>query len=312
MSRADYVVVAGGVNIDIVGRSSRQLIPGDSNPGHIQSSLGGVGRNIAHNMSLLGMKVCLLTALGGDRYAEEIAKSCEALGIDITKALRVSEEATSTYLCIEGPDGETALAVSDMSICERISPEYLSGQLPVFNGAGAVVADGNLPQETILFLAEHCKAPVFADPVSVTKAEKLRPILGSIHTIKPNRLEAECLSGVKITDEASMRRATEKLHAAGVKRVFLSLGREGVFASDGEIELRLPCVPAEIHNTSGAGDAFMAALVWAWMEGMDFKDSTQAALSAAAIAAESFETVSPYMSAEAVKKKIQSSGGNIR
>ena len=49
-----YIAVVGGVNIDVGGRSFAPLVAGDSNPGVIRTSLGGVGRNIAHNLALLG------------------------------------------------------------------------------------------------------------------------------------------------------------------------------------------------------------------------------------------------------------------
>ena len=75
---APYAVVVGGVNMDIGGRPSHKLVPADSNPGAVRMSLGGVGRNIAHNMSLLGMDVRLLTAFGDDMNAQRIAASCLA------------------------------------------------------------------------------------------------------------------------------------------------------------------------------------------------------------------------------------------
>ena len=59
-----YAVVAGGVNVDIGGRSFAPLVAQDSNPGTVRLSLGGVGRNIAHNLALLGTDVHLLTAYG--------------------------------------------------------------------------------------------------------------------------------------------------------------------------------------------------------------------------------------------------------
>ena len=52
MDNKDYVVVIGAANIDIGGTPYKPLIPGDSNPGVIRMSYGGVGRNIAHNLSL--------------------------------------------------------------------------------------------------------------------------------------------------------------------------------------------------------------------------------------------------------------------
>ena len=87
-----YAVVVGGVNVDIGGRSFAPLVSADSNPGRVTISLGGVGRNIAHNLSLLGADVRLLTAYGDDAHGAQVAASCSELGIDLSHALRVSGE----------------------------------------------------------------------------------------------------------------------------------------------------------------------------------------------------------------------------
>ena len=71
-----YAVVVGGVNVDIGGRSFDHLVEADSNPGSVYMSLGGVGRNIAHNMRLMGVDVRLLTAIGEDLHGQEVAASC--------------------------------------------------------------------------------------------------------------------------------------------------------------------------------------------------------------------------------------------
>ena len=124
-----YAVVVGGVNMDIGGRSFANLVGEDSNPGSISMSLGGVGRNIAHNLSLMGTDVRLLTAYGDDFSGQKIAASCSELGIDISHALRLTDAATSTYLYLTDEHGEMALAVSDMEICKKITPAYLAANL---------------------------------------------------------------------------------------------------------------------------------------------------------------------------------------
>jgi pseudouridine kinase len=129
--------------------------------------------------------------------------------------------------------------------------------------------------------------------VSTVKAEKLRPILGKIHTLKPNRLEAEVLSGVTITDEPSLRYAAQVLLQTGLQRVFLSLGESGVFAADQQNALLLPIIPGKMVNTTGCGDAFMAALTWAYLQGLDLEDTAKLGLAAASIAMESDETINP-------------------
>lgn len=302
-----YAAVVGGVNIDIGGRSLAPLVAKDSNPGKVTMSLGGVGRNIAHNMSLLGMDVRFLTAFGDDLYAQRIAASCGELGIDISHALQVPGGATPTYLFLNDCDGDMALAMSDMEICERITPKYLAANLQLLNNAQLVVTDTNIPEASLVYLAEHCTAPIFADPVSTAKAGKLKPILGRLHTIKPNRMEAELLSGVRITDGESLREAAKTLLATGLHRVFISLGTEGVFAAD-QKEMRLqPCFRAEMKNATGAGDAFMAALAWAYLEGTDLAQTAKAAAAAASIAVEGSETINPVLSAETVRKRMDGS-----
>ena len=300
-----YAVVVGGVNIDIGGRSFAPLVAKDSNPGRVSTSLGGVGRNIAHNMSLLGVDVRFLTAFGDDVYAQRIEASCGELGIDISHALQISGGSTPTYLFLNDTDGDMALALSDMEICERITPAYLASNLNVLNNAQLIVADTNLPEQSLAYLAEHCTVPIFVDPVSTAKAVKIKPILGKLHTLKPNRMEAELLSGVKITTDESLREAAQKLLDTGLRRVFISLGTDGVFAADHNEMILLPCYPAQMKNATGAGDAFMAALAWAYLEGTDLKGSACAAAAAASIAVEGSETINPAMSAEAVRRKMK-------
>lgn len=304
MRSGSYAVVVGGVNVDIGGKSFAPLVAADSNPGTVRISLGGVGRNIAHNLALLGADVRMLTAYGDDAHGQQVAASCSALGIDLSHALKVPDGTTSTYLYLTDEQGEMALAVSDMEICKKITPAYLAEKLPLLQNAQVVVADANIPAESLEFLAENCTAPLFVDPVSTVKAEKLRPILHKIHTLKPNRLEAELLSGVKIQTLEDVKTAAAELMRLGVHRMFISLGGDGVLAAmDGQM-IQLSNIPGNMVNTTGCGDAFMSALVWAYLEGTDLENSARAGLAAGSIAMESNETINPNMSAEALKERM--------
>ena len=299
-----YVVVVGGVNVDIGGKSYAPLVSSDSNPGTVQTSLGGVGRNIAHNLSLMGTDVRLLTAYGDDVHGQKIAASCSELGIDLSHARPITGGTTSTYLYLMDEKGEMVLAVSDMEICKKVTPTYLSAHLGLLQNAQVVICDTNIPEESLIYLAENCTAPLFIDPVSTVKAEKLRTILGKIHTLKPNRLEAELLSGVKIENMEDLHKATDKLMELGIHRVFISLGADGVFAAMGDKRIVLPNLPGQMVNTTGCGDAFMAALVWAYLEGMTLEETALAGLAAGSIAMESAETINPAMSATAIRSRM--------
>ena len=300
----EYAVVVGGVNVDIGGHSNGKLLAADSNPGKVSISLGGVGRNIAHNMSLMGVDVKMLTAVGEDVHGNRVVESCAELGIDISHALRPSDCATSTYLYIADDRGEMAIAISDMVICDRITPSYLAANTQVLQNARVVVADTNIPAESLVWLAENCTAPLFCDPVSTIKAEKLKPILHRIHTLKPNRMEAELLSGVPIREKRDAELAAKALIEKGVQRVFISMGADGVYAATADEQMWLQNLPGNMVNTTGCGDSFMAALVWAYLQEMDLRDSALAGLAAGAITMESTETINPAMSATALKMRM--------
>jgi len=300
-----YIAVVGGTNIDIGGISTNALVMGDSNPGTVRSSLGGVGRNIAHNLALLGAEVKLITALGDDAGADRVEDACRSLGIDLSDALRVPGASTGTYLYIDGPDGEMCAAVNDMSVLEQITPAYLASVLPALCGAAAVVADANIPAESIAFLAERCTAPLIGDPVSVAKAGRFLPVLGRFHTLKPNQAEAELLSGVPITDERSLIAAAEALLKTGVKRLFISLGGDGVLAADGVQKIILKNPPLQLVNATGCGDAFTAALALSALTGADLLSAGRMGLAAAAIAGESVEAIAPRMSPETLKSRME-------
>ena len=300
-----YAVVVGGLNVDIGARSFEPLVDADSNPGSVNTSLGGVGRNIAHNMSLMGLDVRLLSAYGDDINGERVAASCSELGIDLSHALRVPGATTSTYLYITDPDGEMALAVSDMEVCKKITPEYLSANMSLLQNAQVVVADANIPQESLEFLAENLFVPLFVDTVSTKKAEKVRSILSKIHTLKPNKLEAELLSGVAIKNNEDAEKAAAALIEKGVRRVFISMGAEGVFAATAKEKIWHGIIPGKMVNTTGCGDSFMAALVWAYLEGLGLEETAAAGLAAGSITMESEETINPIMSEETLKKRMK-------
>ena len=301
-----YVVVVGGANVDICGRAWDPLVPEDSNPGLVSMSIGGVGRNIAHNLGLLGADVRMLTACGDDLNGQRLCAASTEAGIDMSHVLKLRDERTSTYLYITGPDGDMALAVSDMTICERISPSYLADNRELLENARAVVCDANIPAESLAWLAENCSAPLFCDPVSTVKAEKLRPHLGRIHTLKPNRIEAELLSGIPIHNEADLERAAETLLAMGIRRVFISLGGDGIYAASYAESCWMEPLPCRMVNTTGCGDSVMAAIVWAYLEELSLADSARAGLAAGSITIETPETISPQMSASLLRSRMAS------
>ena len=285
-----HVVVIGGANMDLCGRPAGRLAPRDSNPGTVTARPGGVGRNIARDLRLLGVEVSLIAPIGGDRAGAELLQSCRELGIDMSMSPVFPGERSSCYLYVTDENGEMQLAVSDMEIMKRITPECLAPHLEQINRADAVLLDGNLPERTLLYAAQHCTAPLCADPVSAAKAPRLRGVLHRLALLKPNALEAAALTGLQDPEQAAAA-----LLEAGVQRVFVSLGAGGMLAAQGDRLLRLPCEELPVVNTTGAGDAATAALVWARLQELDLEQSARAALRAAALVCAACGTDSPAL-----------------
>lgn len=299
----DYCVVVGGVNVDIGGRPTAPLIPKDSNPGSIFTSLGGVGRNIAHNMRLLGLEVKLITALGEDEHGRMIKDSCEKLGIDISDYLSCPDEATSSYMFISDYDGDMSVAISDMNIYKNMTPEYIKTRMDVINNAKLVIVDTNIPTETIAYLTKNAKVPVFADPVSCTKAARLLPSLQNLYAVTPNSLEARILTGIKVDSEDALEKVVKVFTDAGVKNIFITLGADGVYVANKNEGFHVKSLPCKLVNATGAGDAMMAGFAYAFVNEMTMKETALIGLAAAAIAVEGKDTINEEMTIEKVLQR---------
>jgi pseudouridine kinase len=300
LDRKPRIAVVGAVNVDITGTPDQPLIAQDSNPGRVSTTFGGVGRNIADNLARLGASVDLITVLGDDSNAAAVRLDCASLGISLEHSLQVANSATSSYLCINDDQGDMYIAVNDMRLIENLTPEFLAARLPVINKSDLLIFEANLSKAAIEFLAGHVTIPILAEPVSTRKASRLSAVLDRLQLIKPNRIEAEILSGVMIRDTADLPRAAAALHARGVRQVCISLGREGVYCSDAETAEKHPILPGRVVNTTGCGDAFVSACAWGVCHKLPLALSVRLGLAASAICLEWPGAISPDMTLENV------------
>lgn len=302
---SEYVCVIGGANIDISGTSTDKLNARDSNPGIVNTSLGGVGRNIAENLSRMGVRVEFISILGNDNYSRDIQESCKELNISLEHSLILDDKRTSIYLCVNDEEGDMAVAISDMEIYEMITPEFLKERLDIINNSRACISDTNIPKESLTFLMENVKVPIFIDTVSIHKTEKIKDNLHNIHGLKPNILEAEILSGIKISSDDDVKKAADILLGKGIKQLFLTLGSNGVYITDGKYSGQLPTMVKKIVNATGAGDSFIAGVVFGFLKGYDIEKCARTGLAASSICLMSRDTVSKEISEDNILKLLK-------
>ncbi len=301
------VAVVGAVNVDIGGKPFAAFRKNDSNPGQVRLTLGGVGRNIAHNLALLGNHVQFITAAGTDENGRELEIQCQDLGIDISGSYRSRAERTSSYLYIDNEKGELMAAVSDMEIVRNLTPEFLADKMEGLNSSKALVLDTNLPEETVAALSENAKIPVFAEPVSTVKAMKLKNVLSLLHTITPNTLEASALSDLPLdlSNRDDYRRVGEALLQKGVKHVVITAGDKGAYCCDREGEAVLPALKGKQVNGNGCGDALMAGLVTGFVKDLPFQESVCIGMAAAVCTLETEKTNNDSMTLEMVMERAK-------
>jgi pseudouridine kinase len=296
----DRIVGIGAANLDVHGRSRAPINLHDSNPGTMSFSAGGVTRNILENYCRLGGTAVLLTAVGNDPFGERILSASAACGIDVSHVLVSDQAASSTYMSLLDSDGEMAVALSDMSVLEQLTPGYLDENAELLSSAALIVTDPSIPAAVMDHLLERWgrKIPVCVDPVSVAYAHCVKDKIGQFWLAKPNRLEAEALSGMAITDRASLEKAAAGLIDKGLRALYVSCGPLGCYYTDKD-GIQLTCRLPEARtmaNATGAGDAFMAMALYGLIHRWDKEKTLRYACGAGMAAVQSAATIHPQMS----------------
>ncbi len=287
------ISVIGGANVDMSATLNDAFIAADSNPGHIEVGYGGVARNIAHNLSLLGARTQLLTVFGGDLFGGLIHDYCKQQGIDVHLSDRESSLRSGIYLCLNNRSGEMIAAVADTEAIRMITPEWLAKRSGEINMSDYIVTDTNISEDAIRWLMENVTAPLFIDGVSTTKAHRVvnalrKAKLPYLHTLKLNLKEA-----LAVTETATYAEAAQELLDLGAAHVYITLGSEGVYCRTAAEEWSFPALPGEVVNTTGAGDAFLAGVVYAHAKQIDFPQTAQYGLMAARATLMSPKAVNP-------------------
>ena len=256
------VLVIGGANMDIKARCAATHVAATSNPAHISHKPGGVARNIAHNLGRLGAKVSLLSVVGNDAAGTALLNATAAAGVDTSLFFKTTY-ATGTYLAILDEKGELITAANDMEILQAITPDFVAGFTDAITAARLVIVDCNLPIETLAAIAKLASAKLIVEPVSVSKAQKLKKFGSSIFLATPNLDQVEALTGTR-----DPQAAATALHQTGIENLIIHAGAKGAYISDGKNFGHLPSRSRKIVDVTGAGDAATAGLAFGLLRRM--------------------------------------------
>ena len=297
------IVCLGAANLDRKLRSLAPLTMGTSNPARQDESFGGVARNIAENLARLAAPVSLITAVGEDSSGKALLDHAEALGIDTRGTLSVGGLCSGTYTAVLDERGEMMVALADMALYDALTPDFLARRQPQRACGALIVADMNLPHDTLAMLladAVRDAVPLVIVAVSQPKMARLPQNLHGARLLILNRGELETRVGTPLKDDADFLAACKTVRAQGVQDLIVTLGGTGVIhtTAAGGIT-HLEAAPAHIVDVTGAGDAFAAAVCWSLFQGSeDLNLACRRGLQLSAMTLECEQTVCPYLTSD--------------
>lgn len=290
------VLVIGGTNIDINGLVSDELLLYNSNIGKVETSVGGVGKNIAENLVRLDVDTTFLTAIGDDDFGHQAKNHFNNIGLKIITPY-IKNEKTSTYLAIFNEEDDFFVGINDMEILSNLSKEFLKDNID-FDLYDLIIIDSNLDHKTISYITGNCSKPIYAEAISITKVKKFKPYLNKLSGIKCNLLEAQTLVGAELGAEALIK----SLLDCGLKEVFITDGAKGSYYGTKERISHLRPLKSNILNTSGAGDAFFSGAIYAKINNLDPLKYGNAL---AKITLESNQTNNPNLTVEKLERTVK-------
>ena len=292
--RKKYVTVIGAVNMDIYGiiREPDIILKG-SNSGYVKSQLGGIGRNIAANLVELGINTNLITVFCHDANGEIFKNDSVKRGINISYSKQISEVPTSNYVYINDMNGDRVIGVDDMSINNNITPDFLKSRLPGINASNIVIFDTNIPSETIDWLYQNVSVPMIAKSVSVTKVKNLIHDSINLDSLVINGIEGTILTKQQIENVDDARNCAKELYKIFHAQIFLYVDDLGLFTYTADHrKTTLYSKEINVINTNGVGASMAAALTYAKLRNVPFKEANELIVKTGELTMESSESVS--------------------
>ncbi|XP_061679093.1 uncharacterized protein zgc:136858 [Syngnathoides biaculeatus] len=334
------IVVVGGINVDFIAKGKTKTFQfGQTNPGSVCQSYGGVGRNIADCLSRLGHQPMFISVTGADSHSDGVFNYCKHM--DTSGVTRLEGQSTATYCAVITENGELSLGLGDMDIHQLITEQYVSQFENQLLSSTLVCLDGNIPASTIGYVCSMAKQHninVWYEPTDSEKACKpfLSDAWKSMSYASPNLVELctmnktlglqtpkalpNSLEQVLSLALALSRPLLEHLHC-----LVVTLGENGVLVCGehhmGSVNLQpriekkarklcavhYPAVSVAAHttvNVSGAGDSLAGALMAGIVQGRDTDACVRMGLLAARSSLASPHPIAPVLSAHSVEPDL--------
>ena len=283
------LVVMGSVNADHVLRVPHFPRPGETLTGHsYQVVPGGKGANQAVAAARLGAPVSFIARIGDDAIGQQMRQGFEQDGIDVSAVELDETLPTGIAIIYVSDEGENSIGIS-AEANGALSPAMVKRHEAMIADAHTLLLQLEVPLESVFEAAKLARSHGTRVVLNPAPARPLpAELLALVDLITPNQTEAELLTGVKVSDEASAALAADRFHQMGISDVMITLGSQGVYCSNARQQQLIPGFRVEAVDTTAAGDTFNGALLAAELAGADFNAAVRFAHGAAALSVTKF------------------------
>lgn len=274
------IVVVGSINMDLVTQVPRIPRAGETLIGSaFQTYSGGKGANQAVGVARLDYPAVLLGAVGDDVFGTALLDSLRTNGVDMSHVL-VAAGASGVASIAVDTGGENSITVVSGANA-AVTPQYLKSRLHVLRGAAMVLAQLEIPLESVAWLAECCaelQVPLMLDPAPASALPD--SLLRQLTWFTPNETEAEFYAG----GHGNTAALPSRLLSMGTANVLLKRSGAGAVVHSRQHEpLHVTPFRVDVVDTTAAGDAFNAAFAVALCRHLPVAEAARYASAAAAI-----------------------------
>jgi ribokinase len=310
LSAQKPIIVVGSINTDLVTMTKKMPVVGET---VIASDFaihpGGKGANQAVAVARLGYPVRLIGRVGSDTFGVELKTQLHSADVDVS-GVATSEGVSGVAVVIVSEGGDNSILVAP-GANHHVTPEDLDANVAILRSAGMVLAQLEIPVETVEYLARICtreNVPLILDPAPAR--ELPRELLHDVAWFTPNQTEAAFYLGGAY-DQPTAAETAQVFLSRGCRGVVLKMGANGTYLSSSETAgILVPAYSVNAIDTTAAGDAFNAGFATALMLGKSAVDSAAFAAAVAAISVTRNGAQPSMPSMSEVEEFLRSRSGN--
>lgn len=282
------IVVMGSLNMDLVVTMDRLPRLGESIQGKsIHYVPGGKGANQAVGCARLGADVSMIGAVGRDAFGERIVEQLTRFGANASNVAALADEPTGTATILHAEGDNCIVIVPGAN--GRCDEEMIERASAVIGEADVLIVQLEVPIPTVRKALDIARARGVTTILNPAPALPLPDdVIALADYFTPNETEFESYGGASVASEAELTAAMKAWQERFRHTLVVTRGKEGVScARDGEIA-HYPTRPAEVVDTTGAGDCFNAALAYGLASGWPLDRCLPFAVSAASLSVTKF------------------------